>query len=322
MVQIATVLESLKAHPKYTAMRGLARFPLVRSVVANTKGLAQRRPMARYMADLESRMGETKFPELDRKKFLSELESDGVAFGLKLPRQTLDAILAYTEDAPAYADRDPRLGFNPSERERADAAIGKPILVAQYFNTTTDCQAIRELRNDPALLSIAARYLRSVPVFVGANLWWTFPVQASEADRDKHAHLFHRDVDDFRFFKFFFYLTDVVEGEGAHVCVAGSQANPPIFRRGDKWNIRRYSDEEIKSAYSANQILEICGKAGIGFAEDTLCIHKGSTPKNVSRLLLQLQFALIDYGVMSDEVDRSSLAMIPNSDWRGASARA
>ena len=47
--------------------------------------------------------------------------------------------------------------------------------------------------------------------------------------------------------------------------------------------------------------------AGTGFAENTLCVHKGMTPTRAPRLLLQLQFALYDYGVMHDRRDPATL---------------
>lgn len=188
--------------------------------------------------------------------------------------------------------------------------LGKPILLAQYFNTQRNCPTIDKLRHDPLIEWIAARYIGSVPSFVGANLWWTYAVKAREEDRFKHAHLYHRDVDCFRFFKFFFYLTDVLPGDGAHVAVAGSHHRPPTLQRFDAIKVRRYADEEIDSAYAPDDIREICGPAGTGFAENTLCIHKGRTPVRQARLLLQLQFALFDYGVMHDNRDESDLHLI------------
>jgi len=54
------------------------------------------------------------------------------------------------------------------------------------------------------------------------------------------------------------------------------------------------------------------GPSGTGFAENTLCIHKGLTPKKNSRLLLQFEYALFDYGVMDDARDPNCLKMINN----------
>lgn len=253
---------------------------------------------------------ESIFPDINIDRIVEDLEESGVAFGLKLPTSLLSAINDYAEKSTCYADRNPRAGFKVNERDRAEEALGKKILVAQYFNTLSECKEIANLVRDPVLNQIAHNYLQSPPTFVGANLWWTFPVDASQEDRDRHAHLFHRDVDDFKFFKFFFYLTDVEASDGAHVCVMGSQGNPPTRHFLDRWNIRRYSDEEIEQQYSPEKIREICAQAGEGFAEDTWCIHKGQTPVRKPRLLLQLQFSLFDYGAMHDRRKVSELCSL------------
>lgn len=291
-------------------MRGAARFGSVRALVAGTRSAVHDARTQEYLVDCERRVAESWFASLDRIDFVQRLREDGIAFGIRLPQTVVEEIRAWANQQPCYADRESALGFLINERSAAEQRLGKPILLAQYFNTITECPAISRLASDPVLRWVAASYLGSLPTFVGANLWWTFPVLAREADREKHAHVFHRDVDDFRFFKFFFYLTDVPTSEGAHVCVVASHRHPPQLKVGDRWNIRRYSDEEITSTYPSDLIREICGDAGTGFAENTLCIHKGSTPKHKARLLLQLQFALFDYGAMHDRRAPQALAQI------------
>lgn len=252
-------------------------------------------------------MAHSLFPLLDRHKFVHDLGNDGLALGLRLPSALVEEIVAYAASSPCYADRRPDQGFLPHQHTAAEESLHKPVLLAQYFNASSGCPAIAKLACDPVLQWIAARYLGSVPTLVGTNMWWTFPVKASETDRDLHAHLFHRDVDDFRFFKFFFYLTDVPQGEGAHMCVLASHEQPPLLRAWDRWNIRRYSDAEIAHSFSPDAVHEICGPAGTGFAENTLCVHKGRTPETRARLLLQIQFALFDYGAMHDRVNTARL---------------
>ena len=83
-----------------------------------------------------------------------------------------------------------------------------------------------------------------------------------------------------------------------------------MLKSSDYWNIRRYTDEEINACYPKEDILEITGKAGDGFAENTLCLHKGSTPQKEARLLLQFQYALFDYGCQDDVRPRSALKML------------
>jgi hypothetical protein len=304
------IVQALRSQPGYTLMRGAARFPSVRGVVGHSRRLLQGGDLRAHLADCESRMAQSLFAQVDRADFVQRLREDGVAFGLELPQTLTSEIVQYAAGQPCFADRRPGCGFRFEDRPRAEAGMGKPILVAQYFNAAAQCPAIGRLLKDPALQWIAGRYLESVPTFVGANLWWTFPVQALEEDRDRHAHLFHRDVDDFRFFKFFFYLTDVEPGDGAHVCVVASHRRPPVLRLGDRWTIRRYSDAEIKRSFADDRVVEICGPAGTGFGENTLCIHKGMTPTRDPRLLLQLQYALFDYGVMHDRRDPAALRMI------------
>jgi len=300
MPNLRKILHSMATHPRYTLMRAVARFGTARRLVEQGRRLAHANKSAAFLEECEARMPQSLFQQVDRGRLVLDLERDGVAFGLKLPKESVDEILRFTQAVPVYADRDVRRGYRHEEHSEAQVRLGKPILLAQYFNAAAECAAIEQLANDSALHWIACKYLGSVPKLVGVNMWWTYPVDASAEDRDLHAHLFHRDVDDFRFFKFFFYLTDVPAGEGAHICVVHSHQRPPVLRTGDRWNIRRYSDAEIASAYSDEHIVEICGEAGTGFAENTLCVHKGRTPTTQPRLLLQIQFALFDYGFMHD----------------------
>ena len=310
MSRVTAVLRSLGSQPGYTLMRGVARFESVRGAVAGLRSLMHRARLRRVLRDCESGMSDSHFSSLDREDFVERLRREGIAYGLELSARTVAEIRAWAQQQPCYADRDPQHGFELARRAEAEARLGKPILLAQYFNASTQCPAVARLAADPALLWIAARYLQSVPTFVGANLWWTFPVRALQADRERHAHLFHRDVDDFSFFKFFFYLTDVPAGEGAHVCVVASHREPPRLRAGDRWNLRRYRDDEIAATYAPERVHEICGSAGTGFAENTLCVHKGSTPRSEPRLLLQLQYALFDYGAMHDRRAPPTLAAL------------
>lgn len=307
---IRTLSRGLRSQPRYTLMRMLARFAVARRAVVAGRAMLHSRRLAEYMRECEARMGTTMFPSLDREAFVRSLRDQGFASGITLPAEMVDAIRDWASRNPSFADRLPERGVRPGQLAVAQERLGKPILLTQYFNARSRCPSVARLAEDPALCWIAASYLRSVPTFVGSNLWWTYPVDASPEDRDQHAHLFHRDVDDFSFFKFFFYLTDVAQGEGAHVLVSGSHRRPPARNFADRWNIRRYSDDEILRTYTPGDIREITGEAGTGFAENTLCIHKGRTPVTSARLLLQLQYALFDYGNMHDERDPRQLAYL------------
>jgi hypothetical protein len=301
MPLLKTLVRGLSRAPGYTLMRGAARFALVRSTVASLRTAVHAGRLSRFLRECDQRMQASVFHVTDREAFVATLRADGVALGLRLPPTLVQEIETFAREAPCHADREETQGFSLSDHAQAQDRLRKPILVAQYFNAAQGCAAIGRLVRDPLLLWVAGRFLGSMPTLVGVNLWWTFPVDASQEDRDRHAHMFHRDVDDFRFFKFFFYISDVEPGDGGHVCVLGSHRRPPARTWFDRWMLRRYGDAEVEATYPAAAIREITGPAGTGFAENTLCLHKGRTPTHQPRLLLQLQFALFDYGVQHDE---------------------
>lgn len=310
MTSLRSAWKGLREKPSYALMRGAARSSAVRSIVVSARNLAHSFRFREYLARCRSSAHESMFPDLDVSRFVDDLRLNGIAFPLRLPAEAVRQIHDFAANNPCYADRIPAHGFMLDRRDAAESRLKKPILLAQYFNVDSQCEPIARLSRDPVLREIAARFLRSVPTFVGTNLWWTFAVDALSEDRDRHAHLFHRDVDDFSFMKFFFYITEVAPSDGAHVCVRTSQRRPLINSFADRWSIRRYTDEEVSRRYAADDIMEITGPAGSGFAENTLCIHKGQTPVSDNRLLLQLQFSLFDYGVMHDRRESASLGLI------------
>jgi hypothetical protein len=54
----------------------------------------------------------------------------------------------------------------------------------------------------------------------------------------------------------------------------------------------------------------MCGKAGFGFVEDTLCFHNETPTSSKDRLLLEIKFAAKDYGIQNDLTEASKLECI------------
>lgn len=308
------LLSLLTDNPKYTLMRGVARFAAVRDGVVALKSAVTSGATRQHEQGLLSRMDGTLFPDIDREAFLAEMKRRGCAFGLKLPQRIVESVTRYAETHPVYAFRNEHEGFLPQDRHAAETVLGKEILLAQYYNCERDCEAIDEIAADPLLNWVAQRYLGSVPLFLGCNLWWTYPVHPNRAEQLKHAHFFHRDIDDFRFMKYFFYLTDVEPGDGGHWFVSGSHRKSPHIQLRDRFVTRRFEDSEIGAFYDRSDIIEVVGPKGNGFSEDTLCVHKAASPTRNPRLMLQLQFALFDLGVGNDGRDPSQLKMLPIRD--------
>jgi len=305
---MADAWRTLRRYPGYFLMRSVARFDSVRNAVARLQSLT-RGSLTQYLRALEPERSHF-FANVDPAEIADRLERDGFAFGLTLPRDTVTSIVDFARSNPCYVDRDPALGFLPAHLDQVREKLGRKFLLAQYFNLRSRLPVVALLARDPVLLGIAARYLRTPPTLVGVNLFWSYPAALSHDHHSYAAQMFHYDLDDFRFMKFFFYLSDVDLTAGPHVAVRATHRDRQHFRFGDRLKVRRYSDSEILAAYGKERVVAITGPAGMGFVEDTLCIHKGQTPTARERLILQFQYALNDWGIQHDDRDESELAMI------------
>lgn len=141
---------------------------------------------------------------------------------------------------------------------------------------------ILELANDRRLLELATSYIGCKPTISQLGLRWSFPTGGTRAD----LQTFHRDSEDWRYFKVLVYLTDVGPGDGPHIYVQGAHKTRASIR------LRVHSDSEIMGQYGADRLIVATGKRGFGFAVDTAGVHKGSLPVNSPRLMLQIQYSL------------------------------
>ena len=282
----------------YRVMRIIARFGIVRSLY----NLGLKRPSP--IVDDYHRVDDPFSVGSDHLAF--HLERDGYSEGLSLKPEFVKDVRDYADNNICYANRDPSLGFMVKNRQDASQQISESIIVAQYFNFSATSVA-KKIVGSPTIQKVVGEYFGVTPKLVGVNLWWTFPGEHSEEQQKKHAHFFHRDIDDFKFLKLFIYLNDVGAGDGPHVLVRGSHKKKFTTQITDIWRERRYRDAEVKEKFGGD-ILTIYGEAGKSFFENTLCLHKGETPQKKPRLLLQFEWALNDYGVANDK--RSNLSLL------------
>jgi hypothetical protein len=281
----------------YKIMRLFARFKIVREVYS----LFHR---SRYKEKPSAHQND---PFTVRNECLQrELDEDGYAGGISLDKDVTQEVVYFTQKNPCYAGRNTNQGFYFPEHRQASEALGQNILVAQYFNFSSSDVAKKILRS-PSIKSAVYDYFGHEPKMVGTNLWWTFPGDHSEKERVKHAHFFHRDIDDFKFLKLFIYITDVTSSDGPHVIVKKSHKKALVIRLSDLWRERRFTDKEVEGKFADN-IEVICGPSGTCFFENTLCLHKGETPQNSPRLVLQIEWALNDYDIANDK--RSNLSQL------------
>ena len=246
---------------------------------------------------------------LDSASFVTHhLREFGIYQGIFIDNRVVERIQQFALDNPCYANRNPSCGFLVPSLKVASNYIKKEILRANYYNFERQCEIVSALKTDPILLKIAALYLQTTTVHVGSILFWSFPANPNLLQKSKSAQVFHCDLDDFRFIKFFFYLTDVDTESGPHVFIRKSHIKKPLFRqllRG------RASEAWLRKHYDSDDIITICGSAGFGFVEDTYGHHKGTSPKSKRRLILQIEYASHDYGNLHDMMDEKLLKQLP-----------
>ena len=287
-------------NPRWFLMRKIGRFESVKALV----GFCRRyRREAAPPIPLVPHPQETIFTDLDIDRTLDALGRDGLCLGVDLPLDVVDEIVQFAHQTRCYGNGKPDWGFFHHDKEEVSKQLGLKFTTADYFNTS-ESQVIQRVLNDPALVAIAREYLGGTPVHQGTRLRWSYGVELSELEQYKYSRTFHYDLDDYKAIKFFFYLTDVDLHAGPHVCVRGSHTTKRFSHRILRG---RCSDEAVIKYYGTDKIVVICGPAGAGFAEDTFCLHKGLDSIQENRLVLILEYALHDYGMQHDEVEKSLL---------------
>jgi len=196
----------------------------------------------------------------------------------------IDDVLAFLKDELVIGTRDQRFS---AERPPADATR------ASYpLETIMACPHLVELINSPAILELAGAYLGCAPTISSIGIHWSFPSAIGTPDV---VQKFHRDPDDWRFFKLFVYLSDVDETSGPHEYVLGSHRTSGTLRGGS------YGDAEVNRQYGGDKLTHVTGPRGTTFLADTWGIHKGGVPVSKPRLIFQVQYSILpiyrlDYG--------------------------
>lgn len=161
---------------------------------------------------------------------------------------------------------------------------------------------VLNLANDPGLLNLAKEFLGSTPTISNINLWWGTYRDGDAVDNE----LFHRDIDDYNFIKFFIYLTDTDSDDYNIVYVKNTLQSKEALSK------IRYSDNEITQLFGADSIVDATGKAGTGFVAANYGVHKGRLPAIPDRktALLQIQYSVrgiggIDYEPVTLDYDKN-----------------
>ena len=135
------------------------------------------------------------------------------------------------------------------------------------MNVHNDSNLIQDfIKKD--LLPIANAYLGKKPYIANTQIWISF----NDKNDKNPDYGFHYDIDDYRFLKYFMYLSEVDERSGPHEVIEGTHKGNDLY----KFFNRRLSDSS--TIHKKNPHKTIVGKIGDSFFEDTFCYHRGKNP--------------------------------------------
>ena len=142
------------------------------------------------------------------------------------------------------------------------------------------CPHVAQLITNPAICSLAERYLGCIPTFYDINCIMSVSKNLPDVHDVQKAH---RDDEDFKGLTMLVYLTDIDSlQDGPHCYVEGTHNNRSAY----------IDTDPVYTAY---------GKKGVGIIEDTYGWHYG-TPlgKEGYRMILWLRYGLYDNEMYSD----------------------
>lgn len=214
------------------------------------------------------------------------IRQDGFyVFKATAPASLVNAIRAHAEVVPCEA-RGAKTPLAVYPRSNPD--VGRYDI---HEEQALECPQVQDFATDPAMATIAQKYLGQPVIMDEVAFWWTTTKKAEDADLN--AQLFHQDRDRLSFLKFFMYLTDVDTNTGTHVYLKGSHKNIPWSLRADG----RMTDDAVKAAGLWGNVTELHGPAGTIMAVDTIGLHKGKTPVTSDRLALENEFSTSLFGM-------------------------
>ncbi|WP_293122450.1 phytanoyl-CoA dioxygenase family protein [Microcoleus sp. bin38.metabat.b11b12b14.051] len=235
--------------------------------------------------------------ELDVCAIASTIERDSCYQGLQLPEGVVQELVKFASSTVGYINRDTQRPWRCTGTEQVRVDLPKNARVCSYMSNGKLSSTLKKLEKDPGILAVAAKFLGAEPVHLGSEISWSFPVPAeNHVQQRQAAQVFHYDLDDYRFIKFFFYLTDVDMSSGPHTYVSGSHKGKKLLHQVIGTRCADIDDEKLVELYGEQNVVNICGKAGFGFVENPLCFHRGTQPTEKPRLMLQIEYTVNDYG--------------------------
>ena len=146
------------------------------------------------------------------------------------------------------------------------------------------------------LYNVVSLYLGAPAHIHSCQAWWQYPM--SDRHKASNTQQWHRDRDDFREIKLFYYVTDVDEKSGPHGYIKKSHRSELLKETFSEDKLDNdivqgmqhqfLDDKEIKELGLLSSPTVWTGKAGTCFLEDTTGFHKAYIPIENPRLILSI----------------------------------
>lgn len=268
-------------HPYATIRPGIG-FQLGRALGYYGQRLVTAQPVRRLVVAFISRVlrlrygrGPSTTLSPAMQKVLADLRAEGAALMEPTPIAVVDSMVDYFRSNKV-------VDLSGAEVALEDLPAGAT--AANYpLETVLDCPGLLSVINSPAILKLAEEYLGCRPTISSVGVRWSFPNSASTIETQQ----FHRDLDDWRFFKLFIYLCDVDQNSGPHTYVKTTHLAPHGLKS------KFYDLGELKAQFGRDRVWTVTGPRGTTFVADTQGIHRGDIPMDRARLILQVQYSLL-----------------------------
>jgi hypothetical protein len=83
-------------------------------------------------------------------------------------------MLTFSSMATCFGDGNPGLRFRYGEKEMVEQQSGRTFKLGKFLHAFSASPVLQALASDPQLRAIARKYLRTEPVLVTAQMWWSF----------------------------------------------------------------------------------------------------------------------------------------------------
>jgi hypothetical protein len=218
---------------------------------------------------------------------LEEINDTALSQGLYLHQNLVDEILNFAIENEC---------IEPQTYRIFSILLFKNLPNSNYIyrglvTNTHKCQAISEVKFNYRVIEIATKFLGYEPTNITQHLTWSLVIPESEQFIQQHypATKWHYDVVGEESLTFNLYLTDVNNDlEGPHQFISGSHKNQP-------WQLllkpNTIDESTLNKYFPQKPKLSVLGRAGYGFIENPLCLHRVKPPAIKPRLILQIRYS-------------------------------